>query len=171
MTGKERSLLRLFAIVAALSATAIGLFLGWERVAAARSSLTLYEANVDELARSDFDETAATARIAQLQDLIAARAAASATPTPDPSLLAGIGREVRAGLAGTALSPLRYQVVGSGTDEGLEFAIRGPARSFLRFLRDSGGKDRGWRVSFVSLRNDPSTGLADVVFRVVANGR
>lgn len=147
MTNNEKRLLKILAATFFFASIGGIIYTGFDRIARAEKSIDSYVKAQSKLPQIESDQNEIDARIAQIKEAIAKLPVSS-----DRVPFSDFATEVRTLLSRYRLDPTQYQIVGSGTDEALEFSLRGETASFLRFLKDASNEKRGWDIPYLSIR-------------------
>ncbi len=165
MTSRERVMIIAFFWVLIATATAIGLLLAYEAGDEATRSEASYRAALEKLPIAGIDEDAILERITQLRVAIGDRRTVDTTAQKSRTLT-DVANEALRLMDTHGFQPIRYQVVGSGSNASIEFMIRCSAIRFFSFLSDASDSGRGWEIPFLSLRSISDTDTLEVTVRI-----
>jgi hypothetical protein len=164
MSGNERRLAKILAVLSAAAALFVAVALAADRVAEARNRVAEYEDRIARLSSVAVDEEGLRSRLRSVEEGIGREErrarAASESSTSD------FGAAAKRLLAANGISPLRYQSVSASRGEELEFSLRCEAGGFFAFLCAATGERGDWRVPYLSIHTGGSGELAEIVVRL-----
>lgn len=165
MSGERRRTLLFLALGAlSLSALAIAVVLGLERLGSAKSRAAALEERIGTLARAlpvESDLVSRTAALRKQLEIIKSRFYGAEETNPY-----GFGAMIRDRLAVAGMDIARYHAIDVDGRTWLEFSAGGPALAFVRFLDDVSVSGKYWAIPYLTVATHAETACVDVVFRI-----
>ncbi len=164
LTEKSRTLLGVLAGTVLLCAAGVAVYLGVERLGAARSISSLYEEQIDNLAQSLPQEALLLSRRDELESRLASmRSRFYAVDEMSPF---AFGALIKQELLELGMEIARYQVLEARGQSYLEFTAGGSALAMAGFLRAAFGSDKYWSVPSLTVKQREGSDVVDVVFQI-----
>lgn len=164
LAKREKQLLVVLIVVAALCAVGMGTALGVEALGTARERAAQYEEQVRRLSESLTSEASLSARRDLLKaELDRERAHFYSPGEMNPYLF---GTLVRQKLSTHGIAVIRYQVVEEKSGNSVEFSVSGNIRSLVLFLKEVSDSTKYWTISSMTLNMSEGGSDFTAVFRI-----